>query len=144
MAYQYKLGKFEAAAAIQQRLDPDIALWQKSRSSRVWYCMVPLWYDSTLENHEVPKCCLLDSSKGKLPNLRLVPQIFAASYYKLQLPSKEDWTQICLVTEECILRFGTVSFHSQELRTFLNVVFGFQPREALQSDYFWQRSLIRN
>ncbi|MCL7030199.1 hypothetical protein MKW94_029815, partial [Papaver nudicaule] len=26
MAYQYKLGNFEAAAAIQRRLDPDVAL----------------------------------------------------------------------------------------------------------------------
>ncbi|PIN22619.1 hypothetical protein CDL12_04657 [Handroanthus impetiginosus] len=26
MAYQYKLGNFEAAAAIQRRLDPDIAM----------------------------------------------------------------------------------------------------------------------
>nr|GMD84088.1 DEAD-box ATP-dependent RNA helicase 42 [Ipomoea batatas] len=26
MAYQYKLGNFEAAAAIQRRLDPDVAM----------------------------------------------------------------------------------------------------------------------
>ena len=59
---------------------------------RIISCLV--LHGSTLENHEVPKCCLLGSNKGKLSNPRLVPQIFVASYYRLQQPSNEDGTEM--------------------------------------------------